>query len=74
MIDEAFCREHGIFHLVELRDPDCAFEDGFGEALEAAGRLIPEGVEVPEVVQAVNSRSDEFVRDQIRSRRGMGND
>ena len=27
----AFCIEHGNFHAVELGDPTCQFEDGFGE-------------------------------------------
>jgi len=26
-----FCREHGMFHDTEMRDPDCLFEDGFGD-------------------------------------------
>ena len=28
---EAFCIEHGNFHAVELGDPTCELEDGFGE-------------------------------------------
>lgn len=31
---EAFCIEHGNFHAVELGDPTCEFEDGFGEPVE----------------------------------------
>ena len=27
----AFCVEHSMFHAVELGDPTCQFEDGFGE-------------------------------------------
>jgi hypothetical protein len=30
----AFCVEHGNFHAVELGDPTCEFEDGFGEPVE----------------------------------------
>lgn len=33
--DIAFCLTHGAFHAVELRDVDCAFEDGFGEPIKA---------------------------------------
>ena len=31
---EAFCIEHGNFHAVELGDPTCEFEDGFGEPVD----------------------------------------
>ena len=31
---EAFCIEHGNFHAVELGDPTCEFEDGFGELVD----------------------------------------
>jgi hypothetical protein len=30
MADEAFCIVHGMSHSLELRDPDCEFEDGLG--------------------------------------------
>ena len=30
----AFCIEHGNFHAVELGDPTCEFEDGFGEPVD----------------------------------------
>lgn len=29
-IESAYCIEHGMFHDVEMRDPDCVFEDGLG--------------------------------------------
>lgn len=32
--DIMFCREHGGFHAVELSDPTCLFEDGFGAERE----------------------------------------
>ena len=28
-----FCREHDMFHEWEMRDPDCVFEDGFGNEI-----------------------------------------
>ena len=31
---EAFCIERGNFHAVELGDPTCEFEDGFGEPVD----------------------------------------
>lgn len=31
---EQFCREHAMHHETELRDPDCVFEDGFGDVIE----------------------------------------
>ena len=31
---EAFCIEHGNLHAVELGDPTCEFEDGFGEPVD----------------------------------------
>lgn len=29
-MSDQFCREHGMSHETELRDPDCVFEDGMG--------------------------------------------
>lgn len=34
---EAFCRTHGLFSDTELRDPDCVFEDGFGNVIAPEG-------------------------------------
>ena len=39
---EHFCREHGMFHEFEMRDPDCVFEDGFGKEIVGDDKTPPD--------------------------------
>ena len=40
-MSEQFCREHGMHHETELRDPDCVFEDGMGVAIDPDDAVDP---------------------------------